>query len=97
MFGVRTITIALGLLSLTVCLPVDRADAHQNSIVEPPGARVSWTTCALVRMVDEDTKGRRSRDEPCLKLAALGTSNRTPSRCSSGLASPRRHDYRPHR
>jgi hypothetical protein len=30
MFGVRTSVIALGLSSLTVCLPVDRADAHQT-------------------------------------------------------------------
>jgi hypothetical protein len=29
MFGVRTIVIALGFLSLMVCLPVDHANAHQ--------------------------------------------------------------------
>jgi hypothetical protein len=30
MFGVRTIVIALGFLSLTVCAPVDPANAYQT-------------------------------------------------------------------
>ena len=97
MFGVRTIVIALGFLSLTVCPPVDSCQCPPNSILEPSRADVAWTARALVRMVDEDTKGRGSRDESGLKLATLGTSVGTTSRCCSGLVSPCRHDHRPHR
>jgi hypothetical protein len=73
------------------CAP--RLSRPQFRPSNPASERACRKARAMVRPVDADPKGWRTRSQPCQQLAVLGPSHRPAHRRGRGLASPCRHDH----